>query len=384
MTSRFSIAKERIVDAIDDVVPELFGSGKRQAVRLGGRWAVANKWRAGASIDQMSVRRSGASRGAFIDFAGDVRGDAIDLVAYGLEGEISQASRMRAVEWAEDRFGIRAMDEGTRRELEAKAVKRRAELDAQQQRLNKAQHDRARKFHFACEPVIRGTEVEHYLREGRGIDLDLVPQLAPSIRFHPECEYWMGQQRDGEGNKIGTAPRFPAMIAMMITPAGQIGANHYTFLEPGKARKLDTAARGFVRQDGKPQSAKLMYPPSAGMFIPVTLGPHGLKAREAAERGMADWWGWTEGIEDALSAAIGDPRLRMHAAGSLSHLMGIPDHPAARGYLIFKDNDWNNPQATAAFEAAVARAKGFGKPVEALAMPAAWGKDVNDALRMEP
>ncbi len=381
---RFAIAKERIVDAIDDIVPELFGSGKRQAVRLGGRWAVANKWRAGAKVDQMSVWRTGARRGAWKDYAGGEAGDAIDLVAYAISGEISQDSRMRAVEWAEERFGIRQMDPAAKRELEQKAVKRRAELEQEAADQAKKWQDRARKFHFSCVADIRGTPVEFYLRDGRGIDLDLVPHLAPSIRFHPECEYWMGQQRDSEGNKIGKAPRFPAMVTMMITPTGQLGANHYTFLEPGQARKLDTGSRGFVDQDGRPLSAKLMYPPSSGMFIPVTMGPHGIRASEAAARGLTDWWGFTEGIEDALSAAIGDPRLRMYAAGSLSHLMGIPDHLAARGYLIFKDNDWNNPQAVASLEAAVSRARGFGKPVEALAMPAAWGKDVNDALRMEP
>lgn len=383
MTSRFAVAKQHVVDALDDIVPELFGSGSKATRRYKDRWAVLNRWRGGATIDQMTVWRAGGRRGAWKDFAGGDKGDAIDLVAYGLTGAVTAETRMRALEWAEDRFGIRSMSPAERAALEAEAQKRRAAVAAAEQKRNQSDRDRARKFHFACEPAIVGTPVETYLAS-RGIRLAEIPHLMPTLRFHPDCEYWMGAQRDGEGHKIGTVPRFPAMIAMMVTAGGHLGANHYTFLEPGGARKLDTGRRGYVDEDGRPRSAKLMFPASGGMFIPLTYGPHGLRARDAAQRGVTDWWGFAEGIEDALSAAIGDERLRMHAAGSLAHLMGIPDHPAARGYLIFKDNDWGKPQAQALFDQAIQRLKAFGKPVEALAMPASWGvKDVNDALRME-
>jgi len=70
----------------------------------------------------------------------------------------------------------------------------------------------------------------------------------------------------------------------------------------------------------------------------------------------------------------------MHAAGSLSGYLHVPDHACIKGYLIFRDNDWDKPQAVELFDRALARFKSFGKPVTEVAMPAAWGKDTNDVL----
>jgi hypothetical protein len=381
MTSRFATAKEHLVRSLDDIVPKLFG-GKPKTVQHEGRWAVVNPHRGDANIGQMTIWRKGARRGAWRDYVSGDKGDAVDLVAFALKGMVTPDTRMAALEWIENEFGIRTMSAEAKADFERQRVARvetAAKVDAEE---TLSKRERARKFHFSCAPEIRDTPVEIYLRS-RSIRLDQVPHLAPTLRYHPACEYWMGAQRDGEGKKIGHVPRFPAMVAMMITPAGKLGANHYTFLEPDGSRKLDTRARGYLDADGRPQSAKLMFPASQGMFIPLTYGPHGMPARDVAAAGKTDWWAFTEGIEDGLSAAIGDERLRVHAAGSLAHLMGIPDHPAARGYLVFEDNDWGKPQAQAQFVAALTRLKSFGKPVERLAMPASWGKDVNDALRME-
>lgn len=381
MTSRFAIAKDRVIDALDDIVPELFGSGRQQTARYRARWAVCNRWRGGAKIDQMSVWREAGRRGAWKDFVSGEAGDAIDLVAYGLTGAVTQETRMKALEWIEDRFGIRTMSPEAQREIEQKARARREAMQKAEAERNQSDRERARKFFYSCAPEILGTDVERYLM-GRGIRLEAVPNLTPALRHCAEAEYWEGAQRDGEGRKIGQVPRFPAMVAMMISPsAGKIGACHYTFLEPGGARKLDTAGRGFTRQDGAPKSAKLMWPSSAGLLIPLTYGPSGLKASAAAEAGNPGWWAITEGIEDGLSLAMSDDRLRVFAAGSLSGLLGIPDHPSVRGYLVAKDNDWGKPQAQALFDRALVRLRSFGKPVEELAMPPDWGKDVNDALR---
>lgn len=433
--SRFAVAKERALDALDDLVPELFGGGKATR-RMPQRWAVANKWRAKSDKGQMSVWRTGPRRGAWRDYAGGEKGDVIDLVAYGLQGSVTAETRMAALEWLEDRFGLRNLSPERQREISAAATARRAALEQQQAEQQLSDRDKVRKFFHGSEGEILGTPVETYLR-GRGIPLEEVPNLTTAIRYRADCDYWMGAQRDGEGHKIGQVPRFPAMIAQMITPGGQHGACHYTFLEPDGASKLRTGRRGYLvdpqRFDGPPrdrfevdeaegkdvwaiadgapigpllvgkgrvvtlpapaakvsigraQSAKLMFPSSMGMFIPLTYGPSGMRARDAAAASIADWWGFTEGIEDGLSAAICNAQLRMHAASSLAHLMGIPDHPACRGYLIFKDNDWGKPEAQAQFDRAIARLKQFGKPVEALAMPADWGKDINEALnRKEP
>jgi hypothetical protein len=154
----------------------------------------------------------------------------------------------------------------------------------------------------------------------------------------------------------------------MVDARGTIGACHMTFL----------AANG----EGKApvEQPKLMWPETAGLVIRISNGATGLSGSEAAEAGVSGLVGLTEGIEDALSAALATPELRMWAAGSLSGLLHVPDHPCAAGWIIFKDNDWGKAEAQALFDRAVARIKSFRKPVEVVSLPADWGKDVNDAI----
>lgn len=379
--SRFALAKEHLLLSLDSIVPELFGGGRQQSRKYPSRWAVANKWRAGASTKQMSVWRDGGRRGAWRDYVSQERGDVIDLVAYGLSGIINADTRMQALAWTEDRFGLRTMSEEAREKIVAQAAERQAKLKQADEARAGADRRKTQKFFFSCAADLKGTPLDIYWR-GRGIALEDVPHLSTAFRFKAACGYWMGARRDGEGNKIGPDPAFPAGIAAMVSGDGHMRACHYTFLEPDGSSKLRCLARGFVDEDGDPHSAKLMYPPSGGLTIPVTFGPSGLMVRDAAQKGGAaiGWMGVTEGIEDALSVAISNGELRMHAAGSLGHLGLMADCPAARGYLVFRDNDWGKPGAIAAFDMAIARLKTFGKPVEVVAMPKAWGKDVNDAL----
>jgi hypothetical protein len=143
----------------------------------------------------------------------------------------------------------------------------------------------------------------------------------------------------------------------------------------------------FLSADGRSKApvekAKLMWPEVAGFVVRVTNGPSGMTAEDAAAAGISGLVSITEGIEDSFSIAIATPELRCWAAGSLSGLLYVPDHPSVSGWIIFKDNDWGKPQAAALFNRAVARFRSFGKPVEVVAMPADWGKDVNDALNQE-
>lgn len=381
MTSRFTIAKDQVLLSLDSIVVELFGGGRQQTRRYPSRWAVTNKWRAGATLDQMSIWRDSGRKGAWRDYVSGEKGDAIDLVAHGLSGVVTPDTRMTALGWIEDRFGLRAMPEEQKRELEARAKERQAQLVEIDNKRAGADRRRAQKFFFDCSAELIGTPVEIYLRS-RGIDLAGVPNLSTAFRYRADCAYWMGAQRDGEGNKIGRDPEFPAMIAAMVTGDGHLAACHYTFLEPDGSSKLRTRDRGFV-DDGKAMSAKLMFPASGGLSIPVTFGPSGQMVRDAVAAGRLSWMGITEGIEDALSVAIANTELRMHAAGSLGHLGQLADCPAAKGYLVFRDNDWAKPQAVEAFDRAIVRLKAFGKPVEWVAMPKAWGKDVNEALNHE-
>ncbi|MBG6158251.1 hypothetical protein IWQ52_004273 [Labrenzia sp. EL_159] len=377
--SRFAVAKSKVLDHLETLIPELFGGhAESRHHRRGRSWNISWPWRTKSKASQTIIWLDGARRGGFKDFTSGVQGDAIDLVAVALEGAVTDDSRMRAVAWVEDRFGIRSMSPAQQRRIAAEAEAKQKAMAAEAERRKKIARDRARKFFFSCENTIFGHLPEIYLKHARGIDARTMPHLAPAFRFHPACEYWLGAPRDADGNKTAKGPMFPALITAMVDQDGKLGACHYTFLAPDGRDKAEAIPFG-----GDQPKAKMMFPDTAGLMIRATYGPSGLNMERAAEAGISGIASVTEGIEDALSAGFADPELRSNAAGSLPNMLSLYDHAAISGWLIFKDNDWDNPQALAQFDRAVRRLRSFKKPVQPVAMPASWGKDVNDALKGE-
>lgn len=263
MTSRFALAKEKLVGDIVTVVADLFGSNAKPKHRRRSGWNVANPNRAGAKTAQMIVWLTGARRGGWTDFVSGDKGDAIDLVAYVLEGIVHADSRMRAVEWAEDRYGLKKLDPATRAKMAEAASQRRIRLEAEEAAHRQGNRERSRKMFYAADAKILGTAVDVYLAS-RGCSLADVPQLTPAFRFRADCEYWLGTPRDGEGRKIGMVPRFPAMVSAMVSADGTLNACHLTFLEPDGSAKLQTLRRGLVDGDGRALSSKLMWPEVTG------------------------------------------------------------------------------------------------------------------------
>jgi hypothetical protein len=379
--SRFAVAKQKILDDLENVIRDVYGP--RHALKKHkkrARWNIINPHRHAAKAAQMIVWLTGNRRGAFKDFVSGDTGDGIDLVAFGAEGIIHRDSRMRAVEWAEDRYGLRTLDPETKAKIAAQADKRRKDNEEAAARSQHEQRERCRKMFYACEAKIVGTPVDLYLA-ARGIPLIDVPQLTSSFRYRADCEYWPLAPVDGEGRRIGKGPDFPALVSAMVSADGKLNALHLTFLAKDGSAKAPVRRIAEERGlDPEEFNEKLFKGDVGGFVIRCTNGPSGLHAENAAAAGVSGYVGITEGIEDALSAAIVEPALRMWAAGSLSGLLHVPDHPCASGWLIFKDNDWGKRQALALFDRAVARIRSFGKPVEVVSMPADWGKDVNDAI----
>lgn len=358
MSGKFTLAKERIIDDLDGILTELFDA--RTKDRKGSSWFVVNPFRAGAKASQMAVRTKGPARGQFIDFVSGDKGDAIQLVAYGLEGATSREAQARAVEWAFDRFGLGEIDQGQRERIALEARARRSAAEAQAQRDLEAARTRARKTFFSASEGIRGTPVETYL-ESRGIRLSRLPALPPAFRFMAQAEYWMDPAR----------PRYPALITAMVDGDGKLGACHWTFLKPDGSGKADV------------EKAKLMYPATNGLVIRIANGADGLSPEKAAGENRAGLCALLEGIEDGLTLAMERHDLRIWAAGSLPGLLTVPDHAAVSGWLGFKDNDWGKPQAAALYERAMRRLKLTRKPVETVSIPADWGKDINDAIQSQ-
>lgn len=360
--SRFSVAKAKILDELEAIL-ELLYNAQRKHMRK-GLWNVVNPYRPGAKAEQMAVWRTGARRGAFKDYGGDVKGDAVDLVAFGLKGTIDDDSRMAAVEWIEDRYGLKSMSPARREQIDQESKARRQAAEARDQRRRETSIGKARRFFYSCSERLIGTPADLYLAS-RNVEISKIQHLGRSLRFHNDCEYWMLDHR----------PRFPALVSAMVDVTGRIGACHYTFLKHDGSDKIG-AAEGVA-----PGKAKLMFPETSGLVIRLTNGDSGLSAEEAVANGVAGVCAVLEGVEDGLSVAQAAPQLRIWTAGSLSGLLSVPDHAAVSAWLIFKDNDWGKPQAQKQFNRAIARLKGFGKPLEVVSMPADWGKDVNDAIR---
>lgn len=355
---KFTIAKQRIVDDLDSILTELFDA--RPKDRKGTSWFVVNPFRPGAKADQMAVRVKGPAAGQFIDFVSGEKGDAIQLVAYGLEGATGREAQARAVEWAFDRYGLGSIDASQRERIAIEAKARRSAAEAQAERDLEAARTRARKTFFSAAEGIRGTPVETYL-ESRGIRLADLPALPPAFRFMAQAEYWMEPSR----------PRFPALISAMVDWQGRLGACHWTFLRPDGSGKADV------------EKAKLMYPATNGLVIRIANGAGGLSPEKAAEAKQAGLCALLEGIEDGLTLAMERPDLRIWAAGSLPGLLTVPDHAAVSGWLGFRDNDWGKPQAAALYERAMRRLKLTRKPVETVSIPGDWGKDINDAINSQ-
>lgn len=182
-----------------------------------------------------------------------------------------------------------------------------------------------------------GTVVARYLAS-RGL---AVPAGAP-LRLLP-------------GAKHPDGSRWPAMLALVVDPAGRPAAVHRTFLA----------------RDG---AGKAPVEPQRMTFGPVAGGAVRLHRHEPGAPLVL-----AEGIETALAAAalLGAPAWAAVSAGNLGDALRLPD--AARDVVLAADND---PPGRAAAERAKRRFRAEGRRVR-LAVPDRAGADFNDLLPRE-
>lgn len=183
---------------------------------------------------------------------------------------------------------------------------------------------------------IEGTPVERYLNQ-RGI-YDAATHRPPApLGYHPALEYWEDGQLLGE---------FPAMVAPVQDPAGQVVTLHRTYLTDHghkapvpKPRKLLTAPRKGATRGG----AVRLFPPTADGMLALA-----------------------EGIETALSVtlATGIPCWATISAGGLERIQ-LP--PNVTSVLIMADKDRSGTGQRAA-SAAGARLLAEGRKVQ-ISMP---------------
>ncbi|PZQ63372.1 MAG: hypothetical protein DI570_09270 [Phenylobacterium zucineum] len=305
----------------------------------------------------------GEGAGAWEDYAIARKGDVYSLIQYLLRLE----AWIDAYWWSLDflnwgRGQVRSSSQAAQDRERAEADRKAAEAKARQAADAKAGD--AFKRWLACSPVMPGDPVWTYLTEARGLPMATLKKWPGALRLDPACEHY-----DAE---TGEVTEWPAMVsAMSRSTDGKVRAIHRTYLAPD--------GRGKAPVD----KAKKMLGVAEGCAIRVWRGAGDLTPEKAAAAGQRAPLIVTEGIEDALTAAVARPDFRVWAAGSLS-LMGTLTWPAAASAVVLvADNDWDKPQAVAAFDKVEAhwRAQAAGRPLKVVRAQA--GKDLNDWARGE-
>lgn len=328
----------------EDLCAVLLPSGKRD----GGEWRVGSLM--GEPGQSLSIRITGARAGVWKEFNGTAAGDALDLVAaVNCNGDIGAAIR-----WAKGWLGILDFDDESyrkrREEAAASAEKMRGE-DVERQ---KAKLFIAKRIWLDAGAEILNTPIATYLA-GRAIDLTKLPKLPRALRYASAC-YCAENKR-----------RMPAMIASINDADGQLVAAHRTYLQ--------LHADGTVTKAKSLAKSKAVLGSYAGAFIALNRGASGKPIKDAPE---GDTVVIAEGIEDGLSIAIATPHYRVIAAISISNIKNLQLPAAIRNVIIATDNDYCNPAAQRALDAAVLAFTNQGRDVRIARSRV--GKDFNDQL----
>lgn len=184
-------------------------------------------------------------------------------------------------------------------ELEQERALRKAQRDKEANEYREKERRRAFEIWHAGAPW-RGTAVEQYLREARGIAV-LPERLL--LRYAPVVAYFDGEETDETGR---TRPRVvhrgPAQLAPIVDGGGKFRGVHVTWLDlaqpGGKAVITDPAG-------GEPLAAKKSYGSVGGYIIPLVDAPATYfgalpRANPTPTPALTGYVG--EGIETVLSA----------------------------------------------------------------------------------
>lgn len=314
---------------------------------------------------------------AWKDMATDDKGDLFQLVDYmkGWTASARKGCSDEAIAWVKDFLGIDRMTPEQRRAAEAKG-KARAQTDKKQ-----ADEDLARKRGLAVEKFIKAdprlfgfdNAGARYLRTRLGAAIHDLPKgprggdrVPHALRFIArEQHIWQGRKDDPRN---GEKSEWPCIVACCTDPlAGTIMAVHRTWL------RFDGSDKAPVTPPRK------VFPNFAGCIIPLWRGDSGLSVREANEAGLRETVQIGEGWEKSFAMVLANPQHRTWAFISLSNLGNLRFPPCIDSVIVHRDNEWDNPTASLAFEAGVAAIERQGLPVATVR--AAYGKDFDDALR---
>jgi phage/plasmid primase-like uncharacterized protein len=250
--------------------------------RMGDYWLVGDK--TGAKGRSLYVRLSGprsgkGAAGKWTDAASGEYGDLLDIIA----GACRLTDHRDVLD--EARRFIGALGQSVHRTTSPRVI----------------DTARAARNLFAASKPVRHTLAAAYLKS-RGVDD--VADLA-ALRFHPRCHYRHDSQSPVE--------RWPALIAAVTNPAGEITGAHRTFLA----------------RDGS-EKAPLPFPRKAM----GALSGNGVRFGVASDVVAAG-----EGVETVLSVRALCPSLPTIAALSAQHLRALALPSSLRRLYVLADRD---------------------------------------------
>lgn len=335
------------------LVRELLPDGREH----NGYWLCRNPTRADRKAGSMWVLLKEPA-GVWKDEATGETGDIISLISYVTNPTSAGALWKWCLSWLGWAQGIdREALERQREQAEVRADQ--ADAKAEQDLLQRRRHGQA--MWLKAEKDWRATAVETYFSQARGLDLAPLQRLPGAIRWLPS--------HDATDKETGEVLAFPCILTCMTMPDGSFGAVHRTWIRSDGSDKAPVAPN------------RKIFPSYTGAVMRIAKGEGRLRPEQAAERGKKAPVVITEGLEDALTVAVSMPSLRVWAAGTLGNIGHVPALPCVSEFIVLRDNDWDKPQAVAAFEQAIRQLRAHGLPVKVTA--AQSGKDVNDLYRGE-
>lgn len=340
-----------LADRIEVLCSKLLQGG---FVDHSGDYVVRNPMRDDHTPGSFKIRVRGEKAGIWKDFATGDAGDALDLVAYlGFDGD-----KKHAVSWAKKWLSLEDADPAEFKRRKVQADQARERRKQEQIRNTEKRRCMAQAIYLSAQEDIRGTPVERYLCNERGLDLRRLPRPPRALRYHPEVYC------------AETKSKWPGMVAAVTGPDGQFLAVHRTYLKVHRDGRVTKAPltdskstlglyKGGCIRLWKGESTKSLFnlPPGSS----VTL---------------------TEGIEDGLTIALADPARFVLVGVSVGAMQSIELPDAVDQVVIARQNDAHKSQAERDLTKVIDRFLGQGRRVFHFAPPADF-KDVNDLLRLQ-
>lgn len=357
--------KQLLQANIESLAATLVPGGSRQ-----GRWWLASNPKRDDAHPSFGIGLAGDAPGAWKDFATGDKGDVLQLIQYVEDLPDIGAS----LQWARGWLGI---DGAAPPKLKEKIATARADSDARA----REQAERLAKWRKAAKAIyldskklpFAGSPADFYLR-GRGIDLRLLPARSGRLRGAQSERASIGSLGwlpEAQHRETGTA--WPALVAAFTADDGNVVAVHRTFLS------VTTDTPAVVKAPVTP--VRKIWPAFHGAAIRMWRGASGLSIKDAEKNGLLETLVLTEGVEDALSVALGCPELRVWAAGSLANLGALRIPACCDEVIVCADNDWGKPQAQQLLQKSIDAIAAQDKRVRVVRSNR--GKDVNDALLSE-